>query len=82
MADPTAEELEKMTTLEHALKYIGVNNALHNAIKETMGDLTQFKQLVLDLWPPGAVADEDGSESVEGEEGEEGDSEDDDSDDW
>ena len=47
MADPTQEELEKMTTLEHALKYIGVNNALPNAIKETMGDLTQFKQVVL-----------------------------------
>ena len=59
-----------------------------------MLDLRQFKQLVLGLWPPGAAADEDGSESVEGEEGEEGeageegeegeegDSEDDDSDDW
>ena len=27
-----------------------------------MLDLTQFKQLVLGLWPPGAAADEDGSE--------------------
>ena len=42
-------------------------------------DLTQFKQLVFGLWPPGAAADEDDSEGDEGDEGEEEDS---DSADW
>ena len=40
--------------------------------EEEMLDLTQFKQLVLGLWPPGAAADEDESEGDEADEGDEG----------
>ena len=65
------EERRALTWLyEGAASYNG-----QFAEEEEMIDLMQFKQLVLGLWPSGAAADEDGSESVDGDEGDEGEEE-------
>ena len=45
--DPSKGDLQGMNVLEDAYKYLGVDNALKEAIEATMGKLRQFKDVVL-----------------------------------
>ena len=45
--DPSVEELNKMGSVVEMFKWIGVGNALKEALDATMSEITQFRQIVL-----------------------------------